>query len=53
MIRAVPLVLTQHVVFEEIGRFAGAISYIHVVIHLSLQDLQDLLDNDEAQIREV
>ena len=50
MIHAVPLVLTQHVVFEEIGRFAGATSYIHVALHLDLGDLQDLLSNYEDQI---
>ena len=50
MIHAVPLVLTQHVVFEEIGRFAGATSYIHVALHLNLHDLQGLLDNYAAQM---
>ena len=29
----------QHVVFEDIGRFAGATSYIHVTFHLHLDDL--------------
>ena len=53
MIHAVPLVLTQHVVFEEIGRFAVATLYIHVALHLNLNDLQDLLDNYESQIQEV
>ena len=29
----------QHVVFEDIGHFAGATSYIHVSFHLNLEDL--------------
>src|SRR5574343_213078 len=30
---------SQHVVFEDIGKFAGATSYIHVSFHLNLADL--------------
>ena len=30
----------QHVVFEDIGKFAGATNYYHVALHLELEDLQ-------------
>ena len=30
----------QHVVFEDIGKFAGATNYDHVALHLELEDLQ-------------
>ena len=50
---AAPLVSSQHVVFEEIGRFAGATSYIHVALHLDLDDIHQHLENYAAQIEVV
>ena len=49
----IPQVTAQHVIFEEIGCFAGATSYIHVAVHLDLHDLESLLDAYAAQIEEV
>ena len=48
-----PLVTAQHVVYMEIGRFAGATSYIHMAVHLDLQDLKTLLDAYADQIEAV
>ena len=45
MIHGLPLILAQHVVFEEIRQFAGANSYIHVALHHDLNNLVSLLDN--------
>ena len=30
----------SHVVFEEIGEMAGALSYVHITMHLDLDDIQ-------------
>ena len=48
-----PLVTAQHIAFKEIGRFAGATSYIHVAVHLNLHNLENLLDTNASQIKEV
>ena len=40
----------QHVVFEDIGKLAGATNYIHVALHLDLDDLEAPIQNFKAQI---
>ena len=53
MIQAIPLVMAQHVVFEEIGRLARATSYIHVALHLDLHGIKSLSDNYATPIEAV
>ena len=47
---ALPQSQAQHVVIEDIGKFAGATSYIHVVLHLDLMDLHNHINKYEAEI---
>ena len=42
----------QHVVFEDIGKFAGATSYIHVSLHLHLEDLLGPIRTYEKHIKD-
>ena len=52
MVYMTPVICVQHIAFEEIGRFTGAIPYIHVALHLDLHHHESLLDNDATQIKE-
>jgi hypothetical protein len=36
---------THHVIFEEIGEMAGALSYIHVIIPINISGLLSALDD--------
>ena len=36
---------THHVVFEEIGEMAGALSYIHVVVPINISGLLQSVNN--------
>jgi len=41
---------THHVVFEEIGEMAGALSYIHVVIPINISGLLHAIDDFRAKV---
>jgi hypothetical protein len=41
---------THHVVFEEIGEMAGALSYIHVVIPINISGLLHSIDNFHGKV---
>jgi len=41
---------THHVVFEEIGKMAGALSYIHVFIPVNISGLLHSIDNFRAKV---
>jgi hypothetical protein len=41
---------THHVVFEEIGEMAGALSYIHVVIPINISGLLHSINNFRAKV---
>ena len=38
----------QHMVFENIGEFAGALAYTHVLMHLNLLDIQQPIHDYRA-----
>ncbi len=40
---------THHVVFEEIGEMAGALSYIHVVVPINISGLLQSVNNFRAK----
>ena len=40
---------THHVIFEEIGEMAGALSYIHVVIPINISGLLHAIDDFRAK----
>ena len=41
---------THHVVFEEIGEMAGALSYIHVVVPINISGLLQSVNNFRAKV---
>ena len=41
---------THHVVFEEIGEMAGALSYIHVVVPINISGLLQSINNFRAKV---
>jgi hypothetical protein len=41
---------THHVIFEEIGEMAGALSYIHVVIPINISGLLHAIDDFRAKV---
>ncbi len=41
---------THHVVFEEIGEMAGALSYIHVIIPINISGLLSALDDFQSKV---
>ncbi len=45
------LACQHHVVFEEIGEMAGALSYIHAVVPVNISGLAHAVDNFKADVR--
>ncbi len=41
---------THHVVFEEIGEMAGALSYIHIVVPINISGLLQSVNNFRAKV---
>ena len=44
---------THHVVFEEIGEMAGALSYIHVVVPINISGLLQSVNNFKAKVKKL
>ena len=45
------LACQHHVVFEEIGEMAGALSYIHAVVPVNISGLSQAVDNFKTDVR--
>jgi len=45
------LAFQHHVVFEEIGEMAGALSYVHAVVPVNISGLAHAVDNFKADVR--
>lgn len=45
------VVPTQHVLFEQMGEYAGGVSYIHVFTSLSFYEAQDQAEHYHQQVR--
>jgi hypothetical protein len=45
------LACQHHVVFEEIGEMAGALSYVHAVVPVNISGLSHAVDNFKADVR--
>ena len=45
------LACQHHVVFEEIGEMAGALSYIHAVVPVNISGLSQAVDNFKNDVR--
>ena len=45
------LACQHHVVFEEIGKMAGALSYIHAVVPVNISGLSQAVDNFKTDVR--
>ncbi len=46
-----PFVAPHHVVFEEIGEMAGALSYIHAVVPVNISSLARAVNNFKEDVR--
>jgi hypothetical protein len=44
---------THHVVFEEIGEMAGALSYIHIVIPINISGLLQSITQFQEKVTEL
>jgi hypothetical protein len=45
------LTLQHHVVFEEIGEMAGALSYVHAVVPVNISGLSHTVNNFKEDVR--
>jgi hypothetical protein len=45
------LACQHHVVFEEIGEMAGALSYVHAVVPVNISGLSHAVENFKADVR--
>ncbi len=45
------LVCQHHVVFEEIGEMAGALSYVHAVVPVNISGLSHAVENFKTDVR--
>ncbi len=45
------LALQHHVVFEEIGEMAGALSYVHAVVPVNISGLSHAVNNFKEDVR--
>ena len=45
------LACQHHVVFEEIGEMAGALSYIHAVVPVNISGLSQAVENFKTDVR--
>ncbi len=46
-----PLATPHHVVFEEIGEMAGALSYVHAVVPVNISGLARAVNNFKEDVR--
>jgi hypothetical protein len=46
-----PFVSPHHVVFEEIGEMAGALSYVHAVVPVNISGLARTINNFKEDVR--
>ncbi len=46
-----PFVSPHHVVFEEIGEKAGALSYIHAIVPVNISGLARAVNNFKEDVR--
>jgi hypothetical protein len=47
---SLPTARTHHVVFEDIGEMAGALSYIHVIVPVNISSLLQLVADFRSKI---
>jgi hypothetical protein len=45
------LALQHHVVFEDIGEMAGALSYMHAVVPVNISGLSHAIENFKEDVR--
>ncbi len=50
LLRCPSLTSTHHIVFEEIGEMAGALSYIHAVIPVNISGLDRAANTFRSQV---
>jgi len=46
-----PLATPHHMVFEEIGEMAGALSYVHAVVPVNISGLARAVNNFKEDVR--